>query len=325
MGKKLTAWSLAALILAAILSACGSSTALSASTLSKVSARATTDPAVTVNVPWVDKPATIPTTTVVAPPLSATCKPADLKAGAASFGLATAQEGWRVPITNTGNQPCSLPDYLSTITAVGPDGSRVTLSNGPMIQPAPPITIPQGGKVAFGIISRAWCDTVGLVQPSEHYSFVEVGIPAGTLDLPNLNLKLCSNKIFSGFQEPISVPAPLPGTVASLAAHLDIPKSVKAGSRLDYEVVLENKSNETVNLNPCPVYQEVITVFVGMNGKSSSRTLELNCTTIKVIKPYQKITYEMMITVPSELGAAKFGWHIAPGGPYVGAALTIGQ
>jgi hypothetical protein len=175
----------------------------------------------------------------------------------------------------------------------------------------------------YSILSAAFCDAAGLVQPSKHYSSVEMTLPTGILDLSKLDLTLCANKVFSGFQQSESTP-PAPGTVASLNAKLEIPKTVKAGSTLDYQVVLENKSNETVDLSPCPVYKEVINVVNGPNGKSYSQVLELNCSTVRAIKPHQKITYQMVILVPSETGPAKFGWHIVPGGPYVGTGLTIG-
>jgi hypothetical protein len=192
------------------------------------------------------------------------------------------------------------------------------------MQPAPPVVLLPGIAITFQILSSAFCDSAGLVQPSEKYTSLELALPTGTLDLVNLNLKLCSNRIFSGFQEPVSIPpAPAPGTVASLSAHLEIPKTVKVGESLHYQVMLENQSNKTVTFRPCPIYKEVITVFKGMKGKSSSQVLALNCTTIQFIKPYQKITYQMVISMPSEPGSAKFGWHIAPDGPFVGTALTI--
>ncbi len=191
------------------------------------------------------------------------------------------------------------------------------------MQPAPPITIPRAGKVTLQVVSSALCNPTGTVEPSRHYSSVEVDIPTGTLDLANLNLTLCANKIFSGFQ-PISAPAPVPGTVASLTAHLDIPRTVNSGSSLKYQVVLENTSATTVDLKPCPVYQEAITVFAGTKGRSRPRTLELNCTSVKAIKPAHKITYQMVISVPPlQPGPAKFAWSIAPGGPFAGTALTI--
>lgn len=244
--------------------------------------------------------------------------------GAASFGFATAQEGWRVPITNTGTGACSIPDYLSTVTAVGPNGTRATLSNGPLMQPAPPVTVPPDGSVTFLILSRAWCDSVGLIPPSQHYGSIELALPTGTLDLSHLNLKLCNSQIFSGFQEPISALTPAPGTVASLTGHLEIPKTVKAGSLLHYQVVLENQSNKAVELQPCPVYEEGITALGGPI-QTSFHSLELNCTSVRSIQPHDQITYQMVIPVPAEPGPAKFSWQIAPGGPHVGVALTIGQ
>ena len=321
MGKKLAAWAPAFLVLTAGLSACGSSTALSPSQSSKVPARPATASASGVAVPWIDKPATIPTTTVVTLPLSAACKPADLKVGTVSFGLATAQEGWRVPITNMGPQPCSLPDHISEITAIGPSGSRVALSNGTLQEPEPPVVLEPNITKMYGILSGAFCDSQGIVQPSQLYSSVEMTLPTGILDLSKLILRLCSNKITSGFQPSIA-PPPAPGTVASLNAKLEIPKSVKAGSTLDYQVVLDNKLNVAVDLSPCPVYKELITVIT-RSIKTSSQVLELNCSTVHSIGAHQKITYEMEIPVPSEVGPAKFGWQIAPSGPYAGSALTI--
>ena len=321
MGKKATTRLLIFLISAAILSSCGSAST-SPQSITKVQVTSTTNPAVTATVPWIDQPATIPTTTVMTARLPATCKPADLRVGTATFGLATAQEGWRVPIADTRSQPCSLSDYLPVVTAIGPSGNRVTLSNGPLVQPAPPIVFQPDIKINFLILSGAFCDSAGLVQPSENYSSVELGLPTGTLGLSKLSLKLCSDKIFSGFQWPVETPVP-PGTVASLSAHLEIPKTVKAGTTLDYLVVLENQSNETVDLNPCPVYKELIYVVNGAKGKTNSQVLQLNCSTVHSIKPHQKVTYQMVIQVPSETGLAKFSWQVEPSGPFAGGGVTI--
>lgn len=183
--------SLAVLVSALALTACGSSA---------TSITSKTNTAAPAAVKWIDKPATIPTTTVVATPIPPTCKPADLQVRSVSFGFATAQEGWRVPITNTGNGACSLPDHLSNVTAIGSDGNRVALSNSPLLQPAPPVTFPRKGQMTFQILSEAWCDSVGLVLPSKQFSSVELALPTGILDLSNLTLKLCNNQIFSGFQ-----------------------------------------------------------------------------------------------------------------------------
>jgi len=198
----------------------------------------------------------------------------------------------------------------------------VTLSNGPLVQPAPPIVFQPDIKINFLILSGAFCDSAGLVQPTENYSSVELGLPTGTLGLSKLSLKLCSDKISSGFQWPVETPVP-PGTVASLSAHLEISKTVKAGTTFDYQVVLENQSNETVDLNPCPVCKELIYVVSGAKGKTNSQVLHLNCSTVHSIKPHQKITYEMVIHVPSETGPAKFSWQIEPSGPFAGGGVTI--
>ena len=323
MSKNLTARSLAFLISAVALSACGSSTALSPSPLSKVSVAATTGSASIVSVPWIDKPATIPTTTVATIALSATCKPANLKVGTAIFGSAIPKKVWTIPIADSGSQPCSLPGYLPDITAIDPNGNRVALSNSPVIRPDPTVVFQPGVAVNFQILFAAHCDSAGLVQPSKYYSSVKLTLPRGTLDLSNLSLKLCGDSIISGFM-PVPPPTPAPGTVESLTANVVIPKTVKAGSLLHYQVVLENQSDKAIDLQPCPVYQEGIAALGGPI-QTSSQILELNCTTVHLIKPHQKITYEMVIPVPSETGPAKFSWQVEPEGPYAGAGLTIGE
>ncbi len=321
MGKKPTARPLAFLISAAILSSCGSASA-SLQPATKLQVTSTANPAATASVPWIDKPATIPTTTAATIALTGTCKPADLKVGTATLSSATPKKVWSIPITDSGSQPCSLLGYVPDITAIGPSGNRVALSNSQMLKPDPMVVFQPRVPVYFDILFAAQCDSDGLVKPSEHYSSLELSLPRGIFDLSNISLLLCNDRIISGFM-PVPPPTPAPGTVASLNTKLEIPKTVKAGSTLDYQVVLENQSNETVNLNPCPVYQEGFIHLTAPNGKSSTRVFELNCSTVHSVKPHQKITYEMVIPVPSELGAVKFGWHIVPGGPYVGTGLTI--
>ena len=249
--------------------------------------------------------------------------------------LASGTEGWNrnfrlcdrprrleSPDYKYGHEPCLLPNHVSKITAIGTSGNRVTLSNGPLVGPAPPIILKPGIAKIYGILSAAFCDAVGLVQPFRHYSSVEMTLPAGILDLSKLVLRLCSDKVFSGFQQSGSAP-PAPGTVASLNAKLEIPRTVKAGTTLDYRVVLENQSKETVDLNPCPVYKELIYVVNGAKGKTNSQVLQLNCSTVHSIKPHQKVTYQMVIQVPSETGLAKFSWQVEPSGPFAGGGVTI--
>lgn len=172
------------------------------------------------------------------------------------------------------------------------------------------------------MLARNFCDSTGLVLPSKHFHSVEITLQTGVINLGNVKLVLCSNQIFSGFEQQTSTPAPPPGSVASLTAQVQIPKTVQAGSRLRYVVMLTNNTNTPVALSPCPVYQESV-FATNAPTQLILHTLQLNCSDIHAILPHSKVSYHMVISVPSETGEAKFGWHIGPGGPYSGSVLTI--
>lgn len=161
-------------------------------------------------------------------------------------------------------------------------------------------------------------------MPTNHYDSVVLKISTGVLEFKNVHLLLCDNQIFSAFQPELNTEPPLPGSIPSLSARLDLPGTVKAGSSLHYLVTLENKTGTSVSLRPCPIYEEGIFI-PSAPAQKTDQTLQLNCSTISSIPAYGQVSLEMVISVPSEPGLAKFSWHIGPGGPYAGAALTIGQ
>ena len=324
MSKNLTARSLAFLISAVALSACGSSTALSPSpTPSPTPSPSLQSSTSTTAVPWLNKPAVMPTTTTSTEPSAPPCSPSDLEVGSVTSGGALGSSVWSVPITNSSRVVCSLPETPRAITATGPGGERVSLQNKPMLESGT-VSLPAGRSITFMMQARDTCNPSGTVFPTNHYHSVDLEIPTGVLKLENVHLLLCNSQIFSAFQPQLNTEPPPPGSIPSLSARLTLPRSVKAGSEIQYLVTLENETGTNVSLRPCPIYQEGIFITSSPVQKTD-QTLQLNCSTVSSIPAQGQVSFEMVISVPSEPGLAKFSWHIGPGGPYAGATLTIGQ
>lgn len=76
-------------------------------------------------VPWIDKPASIPTTTTE--PIPITCTPNNLKVGSETSGLAMGSAGWNVQVYDIGNTACSLSGNILQVTAINSGGKRISL------------------------------------------------------------------------------------------------------------------------------------------------------------------------------------------------------
>ena len=314
----------ALLILAIVLTACGTgatNTAPSAASSANSTKTTQNGSATTTAVPWIDKPATIPTTTTSPKPIPPPCTPTVLTVGSVISEGAMGSALWAVPIANIGRASCSIPDIPKSITAVGPNGRRGNLEIQPLEQTGT-ISIPSGTGVTLMLQASDFCDAAGTIRPTNHYNSVNIDLTTGVLELKNIHLLLCANQIFSGFQPQRATKVPSPGSVASLYPLLQLPKTIKAGNTIHYVVTLENQTNNNVSLIPCPVYQEEIFVPSGSTQKIS-RTLQLNCSSIHSIGPRSQLSFEMVIAVPSQTGPAKFSWQIGPSGPYIGARIEI--
>ncbi|HEX2058064.1 MAG TPA: hypothetical protein VHI71_06815 [Actinomycetota bacterium] len=85
--------------------------------------------------------------------------------------------------------------------------------------------------------------------------------------------------------------------VALVMSFLDVPAKVTLGSDIRYVVELRNVSDETVSLEPCPVYYQAW----GESGFSVSRTSYLNCRDAPAeIVPGNRVRFEMRLPVDDE-------------------------
>ena len=312
------------LIPAFALTACGtgaSGAALPAA--SPVGAATTTQIShpITTAVPWINEPAAMPTTTTSPKPVPPPCTPEVLTVGSVISQGAMGSAVQAVPVANIGRRSCSIPDDPTTVTALGANGSRDYLTVKPLEQIGT-TSIPSGTSVTFMMQTSDFCDASGTLRPTNHYSSVEIDLTTGVLVLKNVQLLLCANQIFAGFQPSRARSVPSQGSVASLSPRLQLPETIKAGSTLSYVVTLGNQTNTDVSLAPCPVYREEI--FVPSDSPQKiSRTLQLNCSSIHSIRPHSQASFEMVIPVPSQTAPAKFSWQIGPIGPYIGVRIDI--
>src|SRR5204863_8615817 len=123
-----------------------------------------------------------------------------------------------------------------------------------------PMPLRAGESARLTFQAPASCDGAGRVLPTQHYRGLEVDLDGRPLALPALEPVLCDDhfagKTIVGFPPK----PPTPGTVASLAAHIEEPvASVAAGEKLQYVVVLTNTTGTAVDLSTsCPVFTQIV-------------------------------------------------------------------
>ena len=271
-------------------------------------------------VPWVDKPATIPTTTTMPVTAVEICRPESLELGTIHEGAAAGSTGRSVPMTNQGSTTCSLPDGAVRLTAVDDAGQRVTLRTDVQFAPNGIVLAP-GQSGSLLILSGNTCDGEGRVLPTRHYRAVELGLGSAAIPLGGVELVLCTDQVSAGFQLEPPPAGAVPGTVATLTVRIEAPSTAKAGDTLRYTVVLSNPTDIDVPFDSCPAYTE--SIFVVDTRVMTRRTLQLNCATVHTINAHTEVTYEMVISVPIGAGEAKFNWMLEPDGPGGGVPLTI--
>jgi hypothetical protein len=282
-------------------------------------------------VPWVNRPVAryeVPAPKVIPYPTSApACRAGQLRVSQGRGGAAAGTLYDRLVFTNIGKRACLLRGSPA-ITGVTENGVRSPLRarrQGFTFFYLAPADVPAGGHSVLGLATSGACN--GGTNKAAIYRSLNIAIPGGgTLHAPaDVQISEVCGLYISSFGLPARYTPlpPAPGTAASLTASVQLPKTVRPGSKLIYTVTLSNRTATPVKLTPCPGYNEGIYA----SGLVVRRWLSLNCATVHAIPAHHHLRFAMELSVPAKTppGIAKFGWSLnTPTGPSVGRIITIG-
>lgn len=260
-------------------------------------------PAAAGSVPWLDRPAVVPTP---APAPTPAPEPACLRVGAAAgrAGAAMGTHSESVQITNTGTEPCLLAGYPTSLVGLTATGAAVSLK--PVDTDATqhiPTDLAPGQSGDLAILTPDMC---GLSSPGDVFVGVRVGLPSGVAVAVPLALNTsCGRPMLSelGVNPPTEL---VPHShLDVLTAALDPPRSMTSGAVATYMVTIRNPTAGAVALDPCPVYTE------GLKAVSASiRAYRLDCP--PSIPSRRTVTFAMRLRIPPGLvaGTRLLVWSI---------------
>src|SRR5215475_12756893 len=255
-------------------------------------------------VPWIDEPATWPSSSPARPPSAPACAAADLSAIAAvadrRLGISQ-EDAANVTVTNVGRERCTLSGTPVLLTHVGAHDERVPTGNGiwssgSVIRPAS-IAV---GEHAFVQVAKTIACNGGT---GDTLTASRLALLVGHARIPISGLTL-SGTCPGVFVSPwFTLPPETRSPFAGLTASIDAGAGAVRGKPLTYTVELTNPSNVPVALDPCPAYGESI-------GKHM-RLYRLNCAP-RVIGPESTLRFAMVLDVPADLapGATVVGWQL---------------
>jgi hypothetical protein len=255
-------------------------------------------------VPWIDAPATWPSSKPTPPPNAPPCAAGDLSATAsvADRRLGISQEdAANVTVTNVGRRRCTLSGTPALSSRVGAGYERVPAGTGawssaPVVTPA---SIGVGDRAYVQIAKSIACNGgTGKVTSAGRLALLvgRTRIPIPGLTLSGTCPGVFVSPWFTLRPEPVS-------PFTALTASIDAGTSVVRGRPLTYTVDLTNTSDVAVALDPCPVYGESI-------GKEM-RLYRLNCAPGS-IGPQRTVRFAMVLEIPAELAAGDtiLGWQL---------------
>jgi hypothetical protein len=281
-------------------------------------------------VPWVNRPVAryeTPAPKVTPYPASApACRASQLRVSQGRGGAAAGTLYERLVFTNKSKHPCLLRGYPS-ITAITGNGARSPLParrEGFTFFYLVPADVRAGGHSFLALATGDGCN--GGTNKPVIYRSVNIATPGGgTVHAPaNVQISDVCGLYISSFGLPARYTplAPAPGTAATLWASVQLPKTVRSGSKLMYTITLSNRTKTPVKLTPCPGYNEGIYT----SGLVVRRWLSLNCATVHAIPAHKHVRFAMVLSIPAKTppGIAKFGWSLnTPTGPFVGRVITV--
>lgn len=268
-------------------------------------------------VPWLalaptnvtPQPAVSSTPPTPIPAGTAACTAGQLDAVAqASYVSAHATET-PIAFRNHGASGCYLKGFPD-LTIVDSSGAAVGRVAGPETAgqfatfPVVPILLQAGGQALLYVV---WFDC------SHTSARLAIDLPdaGGRLEIDyavNPYSSSCAGTVGSGASRspfaPTGVPwPPIPKTIA-VDVSLQAPARASQGSTLVYYVTIRNTSRVDYPLEPCPDYFETLL---------TTDQFQLNCAPVGHIAPGDSVTFEMHLTVSSDVppGSRQLTWYLS--------------
>jgi hypothetical protein len=237
-------------------------------------------------------------------------------------------------LTNSGKVTCRLSGY-PTLRAITATGKRLSLApkHGTYFGDMVPVNLRPGTKGVFLLSGDTACFNYPTTTvPPVVYRAVVIDWPNRAGSFTTKTFPPCGYT--DGFWESqvgIAPPTPgvfvpVPGSLASLQATLQLPLRAEGGHSLHYTVVLSNPGPRAVSFSPCPGYTEVLTLIKGTSVHVRTWSYELDCQVVKRLGSGKSATFAMEMAVPkvSEMTVAKFSWELDTGnGPDSGRGVTV--
>jgi hypothetical protein len=276
-------------------------------------------------VPWVNhpvRPPPAPPPPKEPRPRVTACTGSQLRARPDGGGAAAGSVATEVELTNVSPSPCTLTGYPSFVTGLKADGSAHSFHpfHGTMFddQTAWTANLRHDDRARIIIATGDNCPALNSSQPRhEPYAGVVLGLPGGGSVHASASFDAaCGVGITRlGVREQ---PTPDPHAYLGLSLQVDVPRKAIAGGALRFHVTLSNVSAHTVNLSPCPVYEEGIYA-----QRSDMATYQMNCASVTSIAAHTSVSYAMQERVPAHPGPAKLSWGIPEASLFFAEQLMI--
>jgi hypothetical protein len=155
----------------------------------------------------------------------------------------------RTPCTLTGETLLLSSDRRGVLQAL-----PVTWTAGSSANPTGPVTLEPGQRTGMLVGFHPGCPN------GPAYQGIALRQSGATIRVPGLTLQgICDHVSAGPWQQPgTPLAPPEKERYGGLVPLLDVPATVARGTTLAYVVDLTNPTQETVVLDPCPVYQESV-------------------------------------------------------------------
>jgi len=254
------------------------------------------------------------------------CRASVLSVRQGRGGVGLGNELEELIFTNTGTRPCLLRGYPAIEGRIG-GSSPVALHpmrNGTYFGELVPANVPPHGHVLLDFATSHGCDN-GARRATVYRNLIFTLPGGGRVSGGRAALSVTCGLSMTTFglrPRYRNTPA-APGSVGTLQATIRLPRSVRAGSVLDYTVTLANPTEKTVTFPAsCPGYTQGLYT----SGAQLHRSYRLDCAPARGLAPHARATFAMELPVPESTSdsAAKIGWNLdTPNGPFAGGTIRV--